>query len=152
MEFTPIELWLAVGIIFILVEFTSLPGIGLLFLGLGAISTSILIYYVPEIQNYQVASVGLSSLAWFLVLWWPLKIFVYGKKGDVGTDYFDMVGMQVEVAVEDIKPSGSGQVYWSGTLMNARLEDKDSAAAKIGDKLYVTKIKGNILICSRKKP
>lgn len=84
MEFTPIELWLAVGIIFILVEFTSLPGIGLLFLGLGAISTSILIYYVPEIQNYQVASVGLSSLAWFLVLWWPLKIFVYGKKAMLG--------------------------------------------------------------------
>ena len=58
-----------------------------------------------------------------------------------------MVGMQVEVAVKDMEPSGLGQVYWSGTLMNARLEDKDSAAAKIGDKLYVTKIKGNIRLC-----
>lgn len=146
------ELWLAVGIIFILVEFTSLPGIGFLFLGLGAVSTSILIYYVPEIQNYQVASVGLLSLAWFLVLWWPLKVFVYGKKSNAGSDYFDMVGMQVEVAFKDMEPSGLGQVYWSGTLMNARLEDKDSAGAKIGDKLYVTKIKGNILVCSHKKP
>lgn len=147
------ELWLAVGIIFILVEFTSLPGIGFLFLGLGAVSTSILIYYVPEIQNYQVASVGLLSLAWFLVLWWPLKVFVYGnKKSSAGSDYFDMVGMQVEVAVDYMEPSGLGQVYWSGTLMNARLEDKDSAGAKIGDKLYVTKIKGNILVCSHKKP
>lgn len=95
---------------------------------------------------------GLLSLAWFLVLWWPLKVFVYGKKSSAGSDYFDMVGMQVEVAVEDIEPSGLGQVYWSGTLMNAKLEDKDSAGAKIGDKLYVTKIKGNILVCSHKKP
>ena len=67
MTVTPIELWLAIGLIFILVEFTKLPGIGFLFLGLGAISTSILIYYIPEIVNYQVVAIGLISLVWFLI-------------------------------------------------------------------------------------
>ena len=63
MTITPVEIWLVVGIIFILIEFSKLPGIGFLFLGLGAMSSSVIFYFYPEIQNYQVASVGFSSLA-----------------------------------------------------------------------------------------
>ena len=149
MTITPVEIWLVVGIIFILIEFSKLPGIGFLFLGLGAMSSSVIFYFYPEIQNYQVASIGFSSLAWFLVLWWPLKAFVYGKNKNLGKDYFDIVGMQVEVALEDIKPGSIGQVYWSGTIMNAQLSSKEKIA-RVGDKLYVLEAKGNILICSHK--
>ena len=46
MEITPVEIWLALGIICILAELAAIPGIGLLFIGLGALSTSILIYYI----------------------------------------------------------------------------------------------------------
>ena len=151
MAVTPIEIWLAIGIVFILIEFTKLPGIGFLFLGLGAISTSILIYYMPEMVSYQIVAVGIISLMWFCILWWPLKIFVYGRKNDKKS-YFDMIGMEVEVAVEDFESGGLGQVYWSGTIMNARLEDKDKRGAKVGDKLYILDVKGNTLICSHKKP
>lgn len=147
MTITPIEIWLAIGIIFILMEFTKLPGIGFLFLGLGAMSSSIIFYFYPNTQNYQVACVGFASLAWFLILWWPLKKFVYAKNKHLGKDYFDIVGMQVEVALEDIKPGGIGQVYWSGTIMNAQLSSKEKIA-RVGDKLYVVEVKGNILICS----
>ena len=73
MEITPVEIWIAVGLLFILVEFTTIPGIGFLFLGLGSLSTAITIYYFPEIASFQVASVGLSSLAWFLLLWCFVK-------------------------------------------------------------------------------
>ena len=45
MDITPIEIWIAVGLIFILVEFIAIPGIGFLFLGLGSLSTAIAIYY-----------------------------------------------------------------------------------------------------------
>ena len=151
MDITPIEIWIAVGLIFILVEFTAIPGIDFLFLGLGSLSTAIAIYYFPEIAAFQIASVGLTSLAWFLLLWWPLKIFIYGKKGKAGSDYFDMVGMRVKVASEEIKPSGLGEVYWSGTTMNARFIDKDTPIKK-DEELYVLEVKGNILICSRDKP
>lgn len=151
MDITPIEIWIAVGLIFILVEFTAIPGIGFLFLGLGSLSTAIAIYYFPEIAAFQIAAVGLTSLAWFLLLWWPLKIFIYGKKGKAGSDYFDIVGMRVKVASDEIQPSGLGEVYWSGTTMNARFIDKDTPIKK-GEELYVVEVKGNILICSRHKP
>ena len=150
MEITPVEIWIAIGLLFILVEFTTIPGIGFLFLGLGSLSTAITIYYFPEIASFQVASVGLSSLGWFLLLWFPLKIFVYGKRG--GSNYFDIVGMRVEVASDKIKSSGLGKVYWSGARMNARFIGKDSASIKKGDELYVIEVKGNVLICSRDKP
>jgi len=152
MEFTAVEIWLAVGIIFILAEFTTIPGIGLLFIGLGSLSTSILIYYVPEFATYQIASVGLTSLAWFLVLWWPLKIFVYGRGGNKEADYFDMVGMQVKVVEKNLEPDNIGLVSWSGTIMNARLDDKENSVAKIGAHLYIVEVKGNVAICTRKKP
>jgi membrane protein implicated in regulation of membrane protease activity len=152
MEITPVEIWLVVGVIFILAEFTAVPGIGLLFIGLGALSASISMYYLPSLASYQVASVGLLSLAWFLVLWWPLKVFVYGKKGGARTDYFDMLGMQVEVVEKDLTSSGIGRVSWSGTTMNAKLDSSEGKGAKVGDQLYITDIKGNVLICGRKKP
>jgi membrane protein implicated in regulation of membrane protease activity len=151
MTITPIEIWIAVGLIFILVEFTTLPGIGFLFLGLGSLSSAIIMYYFPEIASFQIASVGLTSLAWFLLLWWPLKIFIYGKKGKAGSDYFDLVGMRVKVASDEIMPSSMGKVYWSGTTMNARFVDIGTAVKK-NEELYVIEVKGNILMCSRKKP
>lgn len=151
MTITPIEIWIAVGLIFILVEFTTLPGIGFLFLGLGSLSSAVIMFYYPEVVSFQVVSVGLSSLAWFLLLWWPLRIFIYGKKGKAGSEYFDIVGMRVEVASENIKAPGMGKVYWSGTTMNAKFIDTN-AEVKRGDELYVIKTKGNVLICSRTKP
>ena len=149
MTITPVEIWIAVGLLFILVEFTSVPGIGFLFLGLGSFSTAITIYYFPEIASFQVASVGLSSLAWFLLLWWPLKTFIYGKKK--GSNYFDIIGMRVEVASDKIKPSDLGEVYWSGAKMNAKFIGKDTDSIKKEDELYVIEVQGNILICSREK-
>lgn len=151
MDITPIEIWIAVGLIFIIIEFTAAPGIGFLFLGLGSLSTGIAIYYFPEIASFQIASIGLGSLAWFLLLWWPLRIFIYGKKGKAKPDYFDMTGMRVEVASEEIQTSGFGKVYWSGTTMNARLVDKGFPVKK-GEELYIVEVKGNTLICSRHKP
>ena len=61
-------------------------------------------------------------------------------------EYFDIIGMQVEVAYEDIKPDNLGQVYWSGTIMNAKLSSGETIA-RVGDKLFIVNAKGNILIC-----
>ncbi len=80
MDISAVEIWLIVGIIFIIIEFSKIPGIGFLFLGLGALTTSALISSYLEITDYQIATFGLVSFTWFLVLWWPLKKFVYGKR------------------------------------------------------------------------
>lgn len=145
-----VEIWLALGIIFILLEFTTIPGIGLLFVGIGALTCSLILHKYPYLIPYQVTIVGLTSFTWFLILWWPLKRFLYGnsQSNRYGKDYFDIVGTEVEVSVEEIKPGGMGNVTWSGTLMNARLAANE-AAAQVGERLYVHEVKGNILICSR---
>ena len=153
MDISAVEIWLILGIIFIIIEFSKIPGIGFLFLGLGALTTSALISSYPEIIDYQIATFGLISLAWFLALWWPLKKFVYGKNKGKNTDqdYFDLIGNQVVVFDKYIEPGTIGQVSWSGTTMNAKLEDSEKENAQAGEILYISKVRGNILICTRKK-
>ena len=84
----------------------------------------------------------------------PLKKFVYGKKkgNRINQGYFDLVGNQVTVFNQSIEPGKIGQVSWSGTIMNAKLADSEKEQRKPGDVLYVLEVKGNILICSHKKP
>lgn len=154
MDISAVEIWLIVGIIFIIIEFSKIPGIGFLFLGLGALTTSALISSYLEITHYQIATFGLVSFTWFLVLWWPLKKFVYGKRkgNNINQGYFDLVGNQVTVLNRNIEPGKIGQVSWSGTIMNAKLVDSEKEHVNPDDVLYVLEVKGNVLICSRKKP
>ncbi len=149
MTITPVEVWFAIGIILILMEFTTIPGIGFLFLGLGSMTSSIIMFIYPFAVDYQLATLGFSALIWFLLLWWPLKIYVYKNTKGTNRDYFDLVGMEVEVAFDEIKPGEIGKVFWSGTTMNARLHNDQEAS--VGDKIYVIKVMGNILICSMNK-
>lgn len=147
MNITPAQIWLLAGIIFILIEFSTIPGIGFLFIGFGALSNAILIYNFPFFADYQLAGIGILSMLWLLILWWPLKVYMYGKKGKQ-KDYFDIAGSEVKV-FDSIAPGGMGLVEWSGTIMNARLEDCEKQEAQVGQILYITKVKGNILVCSR---
>jgi membrane protein implicated in regulation of membrane protease activity len=151
MNITPVEIWLLVGVIFILIEFSTIPGIGFLFVGFGSLSNAILIYNYPQLAEYHIAAVGILSMLWFLILWWPLKVYAYGKKGKK-KDYFDIAGSEVKVFDDVIKPGDMGQVEWSGTIMNARLQEHEEQAAQVGQTLYIIKVQGNILICSRTKP
>lgn len=150
MEISSVEVWLIIGVVFIVIEFSTIPGIGFLFLALGSLTNSILLSSYPEIAQYQIATFGIGSLLWFLILWWPLKKFVYGKKKNTEQNYFDLVGNQVVVSDEYIEPGKIGLVSWSGTTMNAKLLESEKERAIAGETLYILKVRGNILICSRK--
>lgn len=151
---SPVEIWLIVGVLFIIIEFSTIPGIGFLFLGLGSLTSAVLFYFYPDFVNYQIGIVGIISFLWFAVLWWPLRVFVYGKKGKptIGKDYFNLIGNQVIVISNEIGHEQTGQVSWSGTVMNARLDSKELQPAKKDEILYVLKVEGNILVCTRQKP
>jgi membrane protein implicated in regulation of membrane protease activity len=149
LPFYPIEAWLLLGAFFIAVELLYLPNIGLLFLGLGALSCGILISTLPYIIHYQWIIFGLASLFWFVALWIPLKRYVY--KQNIKIAYSDMINNEVYVCNRPlIAGGGIGEVKWSGTIMNARLEDNEPTEAAIGEKLYIKEACGNILICSKK--
>ena len=86
----------------------------------------------------------------FLILWYPLKRFVYKNNKSLSRESFDLIGAKVTVVNKDICANEDGQVSWSGTIMNAQLPGKSKTIAKIGDILYVLEAKGNILICDKK--
>jgi membrane protein implicated in regulation of membrane protease activity len=152
LNFSPVEIWFFIGIALIMIEF-FIPAIGFLFIGFGALINAIAIYYYPGLVEYQISSLGIISLFCFLVLWWPLKIFVYGQKGEKANkkEFFEVVGNRVVVCKAPLHPGQSGQVAWSGTIMNARLAENEQKIADVGQNLYVKKIEGNVLICSYDK-
>lgn len=140
-----IEIWLILGLFLILIEFTQLPGIGLIFVGFGAFTTVLLLNFYPTIANYQIITLGVSSVLWLLLLWRPMRSFHTSKNS--GKNQFHIIGSTVQVVKKDINPGEMGQVFWSGTIMNARLTD-GSVGVKIGDYLQVVEVKGNVLICT----
>jgi membrane protein implicated in regulation of membrane protease activity len=143
-----VEIWLIVGVFFIIVELLHLPNIGFLFLGLGALSCGILISTFPNLTIYQWVVFGLSSALWFLVLYLPLKRYVYKKNNK--SIYFDMINNEVYACNRSIVVGEMGQVKWSGTIMNATLDDSEAKEVAVGEKLYIKEVRGNTLICSRK--
>lgn len=143
------ECWLILGIIFILIEFIKLPGIGFLFISLGAFCNAIVTYNFPEITfNYQFAYFGIFSLIWWALLWWPLKMYIY-KKNTYKGNSFNLIGSKVKVVESSLANGMVGRVEWSGTIMNAVLDNQDEKA-EINEELYVKEVRGNILICVKK--
>ena len=147
------EIWLLVGIILIILEFSQLPGIGFLFLGFGAISVSVITnYWQQETLLTQFAYFGISSLFWFIVLWYPIKVFLRKDKNKLSRDTFNIIGSEVIVENKDIKAGILGQVSWCGTIMNATLvESSKNEIATIGDTLIVIEVRGNVLFCNKMK-
>lgn len=147
-DLSSIALWLVIGCICLLLEFAKLPGIGFLFLGLGALTNAILVYTYPALLDYyQYASFGLISFLWLAILWLPLRTYFYKKKNK-SLNYSDMIDQEVEV-YNKISIGAIGQVKWSGTIMNAKLLYAEKDPAEIGDKLYIKQVHGNVLICSK---
>ena len=151
---TPSILWLLFGISLIILEFSQLPGIGFLFLGFGAITTAIITNDLKaETILIQFAYFGISSIAWFALLWYPMKKFLYQKDSNHTKDSFDIVGAEVTVIKNDIRVGHLGQVLWCGTVMHAKLIGKpNNDTAKVDDTLIVKEVKGNVLICSKEIP
>ena len=148
---TPSMLWLLFGISLIILEFSQLPGIGFLFLGFGAITTAIITSYLQaETMLIQFAYFGIASMTWFILLWYPMKKFIYQSDNTNSKESFDIVGSSVTVIKNDIKAGSLGQVLWCGTIMNARLTGiPNNHTAKIDDTLIVKEIKGNTLFCQK---
>lgn len=149
-DFTP-QMWLILGVLMIIAEIYAIYGVGFLFLGLGSLTTAVLLFKFPILYSSQITTVGLSSIVWFLILWYPLKNFRNKKNHTTnGVLIRDLVGSDVKVISEQIAPGEVGEVAWSGTIMKAKLLKNSSFFAYKGEMLCVEKVKGNMVFCSRK--
>ena len=116
--------WLAFGTFLIVVELLTAPGLGLFIGGLGAYSTAIIITtgVVDKSDSALqfVAFFGFTAI-WAAILWKYLKKFRHKLKA--GTNYSDVIGGTAIIAGNGLKRGETGQISWSGTLVNAEIDD-----------------------------
>lgn len=143
--FSAPTLWIAAGIVLVAAEALALPGVGLLFAGLGAITTGLatsLGYcdgFIPQMTWFFV-----STSAWGLILWFPLKRLQHGGS----TGYTDMIGAQAVVAEDDMQIGKTGKVTWSGAIMNAVLEQDSKEAVAKGASVRIVGVIRGVLVVS----
>lgn len=145
----PMYGWLTAGILFLAIEALGVPGVGMLFAGLGAIATGVFIYFgsiaATDTITQFVCFFAASGLA-AAILWKPLKRFRIGKQDQ---KFNNMVGDTGTVS-KTVSKDG-GEVKWSGTQMHARLSVEagvDSLAPEA--KVIITAVEGATLIVKPK--
>lgn len=143
----PINAWLAAGALIIAFEAFTAPGLGLFLGGLGAICTALVIKggLVAETSTAaQFAWCFGTTVIWTALLWSPLKKFrshIRSRNGDVKTN--NLIGETAIVGKGGLKAGETGQVVWSGTPMNALLEQGGDLAE--GAKVRIHSVTGNTL-------
>lgn len=144
--FSAPTLWIAAGIVLVAAEALAFPGIGLLFAGLGAITTGLaasLGYcagFIPQMTWFFV-----STSAWGLILWFPLKRLQHGG----GSGYTDMIGALAVIAEDDMEDGKTGKVLWSGAIMNAVLaQDSKEKRVTKGTNVKVVDVIRGVLVVS----
>ncbi len=141
-------LWLTFGALLVLFEAVTAPGLGIFLGGLGAICTGIIIEsgLVPaDATPLQFACFFGFTTIWAIALWRPLLKFRAGKgKGSAGFNI--MVGETATVGERGLRRGEMGQVLWSGTVMNAEIDDAAKADfLPAGSHVIIKSVSGNIL-------
>lgn len=139
------EAWTIVGLVLVIAEMFVVPGVGLLFVGLGALSVALISVILPEIYEVQYIIFIITSLVWLIILWGPIKRYLYKKGNDYSVPA--LVGSKVKVVHNAIASGEIGQVQWSGTIMNAKLASDINIEVKTDSILKVVEVQGNVLIC-----
>lgn len=142
---SPSIYWLIAGAFLLALEALGLPGIGLLFVGLGAIGTAVAIEAgIADAQDYisQAAAFFIISAAFTAMLWKRLKAWRIGK----GPGYSNMIGDSATVGNGGLARGKEGSVHWSGTTMRAVLAPNVADTLSEGTGVTIIAVKGNLLI------
>ncbi len=131
----PEILWFLAGLLMILVEF-AMPGLVIMFFGLGALVTSVVCMIFEISFNIQLIIFMVASIAMLLVLRNSLKKIFIGQSvkegGELPASTSEFVGSEVTV-VERIEKH-AGKVELNGTQWSAR----SSREIEVGEVVKVT--------------
>ena len=145
MFFNPIFIWAVIGLIFVGAEF-FVPGVVIVFFGLGALLTSILSGLIPGLKNSMALQIILwlvsSSLSLAFLRKYLSKVF-RGKM--LTADGGDASGRIAEVT-ESISPENPGRVHFQGTTWKAT---SYTESFEPGDKVEILKEDGLSLIVTK---
>ena len=141
-------LWLIAGALFLLMEAMGVSGIGFLFAGLAALVVGVLVEYgVTEPYGIgQFAWFCALGIFWAIVLWKPIQT-VAKRKNSPG--YSNMVGDRATVLAPGLEKGKVGRVQWSGTHMDARIDDLAPVTRiDAGTAVIIKAVSGNTLTVS----
>ena len=140
--------WLILGVTLIILEVSLLPGVGLLFAGLAAVTTNFLLEFniIEHSLLIEIAVFAILTAIWAAILWIPLKR--YSKQPSTET-YTNMVGSVAYVEGKNLSPNEIGNVKWSGTTMRAKLAENATKPVLVGEAVKIIEIKENILYVTK---
>ncbi len=144
-------IWLALGVVCVLLEAFSIPGIGFLFLGFASISVGGLILgNVIEATDLgqQILWLGIFTVAWAALLWIPMKRFRMNKQAG---SFNNIIGNTASVAQAPLVKGREGTIRWSGTIVKAQLaEDAAVDQLEVDASVVITDIQQSIFIVTPK--
>lgn len=146
--------WLIIAVLLIVLEVALGFTIVLLFAGLAAFTVSIVMYFdgigSSEVVS-QFAVFFLATFLWAIVLWKPFKKLIKDMAHNPD-QYKNIVGQDAVVADEKIVRGRGGTVSWSGTLVNALIDESSKRDEMLKDDIVViTEVRDNIFIIKEKK-
>jgi membrane protein implicated in regulation of membrane protease activity len=136
--------WLCVGAALLALEAFAVPGVGLLFAGLGAIITAVAVEsaFISDLDHIMQGAVFLITTSIFsALLWKKLKAW---RLNPNAPQYSNIVGTEAAV-VGTLRPGKKGEVKWSGAVMHARLAEGAVAELAEGAIVTVVAVEGNVL-------
>lgn len=148
-------IWLFFGGFLIALEAMTVPGMGLFLAGLGALATGIMIGLgLLESHHLILQCISFFSFTciFALILWKPLIKFRMKSRND-RTSFHDMIGASGVVGGTGLKRGETGQVIWSGTIMNAELDHSVSNDfLSVGTHVRIKSVSGTTLKVTLKQP
>lgn len=143
----PVYFFLILGVAMILIEIAvlQLSTFWLLFIGIGALAASLLLYLAPGVG--WVGGMGIfvvTTVITTLLLYRPLRAWQNAPSPIQGND---AIGQSVAV-VERITADSPGKVTWSGTEWPAELKQGEEKVLEIGDRAEIVELTGITLIVS----
>ena len=143
-ELSPQTIWFIAGAALVAIEIFLVPGTGIFFSGLGAITvgTALIAGWIVG-GNSQFILFFLSTAVWAALLWKPLKQLM--NSGNSG--YSDMVGDTAVVYGDPLEKGKRGQVKWSGAIMNCEIASQENTETILpGTDVTITEVSKGILI------
>jgi membrane protein implicated in regulation of membrane protease activity len=144
MEFNPVLIWFLAGLALIIFEF-ALPGIILVFFGIGAWITSLTTWigltpgWTSQLLTFSISSVLMLV---FLRRWFRAKFFGHRSADQDPLDNLDEFSGQVVTVTADIDPASGGKVEYKGAAWSARC----STALPAGSKAVIESVDGITLV------
>ncbi len=136
-------LWLLGGVVCLAAEAVGINGIGMLFAGLGALTTGSIVTIYPELDIlYQWIIFFAATSLWAIFLWKPLKQF---RSTVSKTPFKNMIGDVAFIGVAGLQKNMVGEATWSGTIMRAELAEGAEPIAP-GSQATIVAVAGNTLI------